>query len=276
LVRRREVSPVELVEAAIARVEEVNPGLNAVQLANYERAVANAAKMRDGLFAGVPTFVKDNTDLRGLPTLHGSQAVPAVPAIADGAFAKQYLSLGFAVLGKTTLPEFGFNCTTEYQDRPPTRNPWHTGYSCGGSSGGSAALVAAGAVPIAHANDGGGSIRIPAACCGLVGFKPSRGRLVDGEMARTLPVKIIAEGVVTRTVRDTAYFLAGAEQYWRNPKLPQIGLVEGPGKQRLRIGVVIDSIVGAATCPETRTALKSTATLLGGLGHRLEEIRPPV
>jgi len=223
LVRRREVRPVELAEAAIARVEKVNGALNALQLANYERALADAAKLRPGVFAGVPTFVKDNTDLRGLPTGYGSQAVPSVPAHENGAFARQFLSLGFTVLGKTTLPEFGFNSTTEYQGKPPTRNPWHTAYSCGGSSGGSAALVAAGVVPIAHANDGGGSIRIPAACCGLVGLKPSRARLVDGEMARTLPVKIIVEGVVTRTVRDTAHFLAGAEQYWRNAKLPPIG-----------------------------------------------------
>jgi amidase len=217
LVRRREVSPVELAETAITRVEKVNGALNAVQLADYERALAEAAKLPTGLFAGVPTFVKDNTDLQGLPTGHGSRAVPRIPAAADGAFARQFLSLGFTVLGKTTLPEFGFNCSTEYQGSPPTRNPWHTGYSCGGSSGGAAALVAAGAVPIAHANDGGGSIRIPAACCGLVGLKPSRGRLLEAEWARMLPVKIIAEGVVTRTVRDTAHFFAGAEQYWRNP-----------------------------------------------------------
>ena len=276
LVRRREVHPVELAEAAIARVERVNGALNAVQLADYERALAEAAKPRTGLFAGVPTFVKDNTDLRGLPTGFGSRAVPCVPANDDGAFAKQCLSLGFTVLGKTTLPEFGFNSTTEYQGKPPTRNPWHPAYSSGGSSGGSAALVAAGAVPIAHANDGGGSIRIPAACCGLVGLKSSRGRLVEGEIARSLPVNIIVEGVVTRTVRDTAYFLAGAEKYWRNSKLPPIGLVEGPGRSRLRIGLLIDSIVPTATCSETRTVVEQTAALLERLGHRMEEIRPPV
>jgi amidase len=276
LVRRREVSPVELAETAITRVEKVNGALNAVQLADYERALAEAAKLPTGLFAGVPTFVKDNTDLQGLPTGHGSRAVPRIPAAADGAFARQFLSLGFTVLGKTTLPEFGFNCSTEYQGSPPTRNPWHTGYSCGGSSGGAAALVAAGAVPIAHANDGGGSIRIPAACCGLVGLKPSRGRLLEAEWARMLPVKIIAEGVVTRTVRDTAHFFAGAEQYWRNPKLPALGLVEGPGKRRLKIGLVMDSITGVPTCPETRTAVAQTAALLESVGHRIEEMPPPV
>jgi amidase len=193
----------------------------------------------------------------------------------DGFFAEQYLSLGFTNLGKTTLPEFGFNCTTEYQFDPPTRNPWQTQYSCGGSSGGSAVLVAAGAVPIAHANDGGGSIRIPAACCGLVGLKPSRGRLVEGAMARTLPVKIIVEGVVTRSVRDTAHFYAGAENYWSNPQLAPIGLVEGPSKRRLRVGIVMDSITGCPTCPETRSAVEQTAELLESLGHRVKEITLP-
>ncbi len=276
LVRRGEISPVELTEAAIARVEQVNGVLNAVQLATYERACAEAATRREGLFAGVPTLIKDNTDLRGLPTGHGSRAVPRVPAAADGVFARQYLSLGFTVLGKTTLPEFGFNCTTEHQGQPPTRNPWHTGYSCGGSSGGAAALVAAGAVPIAHANDGGGSIRIPAACCGLVGLKTTRGRLVDGKIARTLPIKIIAEGVLTRTVRDTAYFLAGAERYWRNRKLPPVELVEGPAKRRLKIGLVMHSLTGVSTCSETRTVVQRTAVLLESLGHHVDERPYPI
>jgi amidase len=276
LLRRGEVSPVELAEAAIARVEKVNGALNAVQLATYERALSEAAKGRDGLFAGVPTFVKDNTDLRGLPTGHGSQAVPRVPATTDGAFARQYQSLGFTVLGKTTMPEFGFNCTTEYQGKPATRNPWHTGYSCGGSSGGAAALVAAGAVPLAHANDGGGSIRIPAACCGLVGLKPTRGRLVEGEIARTLPIRIIAEGVVTRTVRDTAYFFAGAERYWRNQNLPPMELVEGPAKRRRKIGLVMNSITDVPTCSETCGVVERTAALLESLGHNVEEMPNPV
>lgn len=275
LVRRGEVSARELAEAAIARVEKVNGALNAVQLADYERALEQAGKSGDGVFAGVPSFIKDNTDLKGLPTRHGSLAVPDTPALRDGAFARQYLSLGFSILGKTNLPEFGFNGTTEYQGLEPTRNPWHTGYSSGGSSGGSAALVAAGAVPIAHANDGGGSIRIPAACCGLVGLKSTRGRFVDGEMARTLPVKVVSEGVVTRSVRDTAHFFAGAEQYQRARKLPPIGLVEGPGARRLRIGLIVDSITGSPTCPETRAAIEQTVALLEGLGHHVEEVPHP-
>lgn len=276
LVRRRVVSPVELAEAAIARLQRVNGALNAVSWADYERALEAAATPQEGPFAGVPSFIKDNTHLQGAPTGYGSRAVSAVPAARDGAFAKQFLSLGFSVLGKTNLPEFGLNSTTEYQGRAPTCNPWSSAHSCGGSSGGAAALVAAGVVPLAHGNDGGGSIRIPAACCGLVGLKPSRGRLVQGEMARTLPVKIVVEGVLTRTVRDTAWFLAGAEHYYYNPKLPRLGLVEGPGKRRLRIGLVMDSINNVPTCAVTRDAVERIVALLEDLGHHVEDARPPV
>lgn len=275
MVRRGEVSPVELAEAAIARVEKVNSVLNAVQVADYEQGRERATRGGDGIFAGVPTFIKDNTDVAGLPTRHGSRAVPATPALKHGAFAKQYLAQGFTLLGKTTLPEFGFNGTTEYEGAAPTRNPWHTDHSCGGSSGGSAALVAAGAVPIAHANDGGGSIRIPAACCGLVGLKSTRGRFVTNEMAKTLPVNVVCDGVVTRSVRDTAHFFAGAEQYWQNRKLPQVGLVEGPGKKRLKIGLVMDSLTGQ-TCAETRATVEQTVALLESLGHLVEPMPLPV
>lgn len=275
-VKSGEVSPRELIEAAIGRIEQVNPSLNAVELATYEQALTAASRARmDGPFAGVPSFIKDNTDLAGLPTRHGSRATTSVPAKKNGAFAAQFMAQGFAVMGKTRLPEFGFNCTTEYEHDEPVRNPWHTDYSCGGSSGGSAALVAAGVVPLAHANDGGGSIRIPAACCGLVGLKSTRGRLVKSEMARTLPVNIVSEGVVSRSVRDTAHFLAGAERYWRNRKLPPVGLVEGPGNRRLRIGMIVDSITGPS-CPETRLAVEETGALLASAGHSVEPVPLPV
>jgi amidase len=275
LVRRREVSPLELAEAAIARVDKVNGVLNAVEVPDYDQARTRAARSATGLFAGVPSFIKDNTDVAGLPTRHGSRAVGPAPAQKDGAFARQYLAQGFTLLGKTRLPEFGFNGTTEYQGQAPTRNPWNPEYSSGGSSGGAAALVAAGAVPIAHANDGGGSIRIPAACCGLVGLKSTRGRFVTNEMAKTLPVNVVSDGVVTRSVRDTAHFFAGAEQYWRNRKLPEVGLVEGPGRRRLKVGLITDSLTGP-TCAETRATLDATVALLERLGHRVELMPLPV
>ena len=271
-----EVSAREVTEAAIRRAEQVDPVLRGIELANFEQALQASQKPRTGVFAGVPTFVKDNTDLAGLPTNHGSAAVNGRPAKQHGRFARQYLSLGFSVLGKSTLPEFGFNATTEYQGREPTCNPWNPAHSSGASSGGSAALVAAGVVPVAHANDGGGSIRIPAACCGLVGLKPTRGRLVDGEAARSLPINIIGEGIVSRSVRDQAHFFYGAEQYRPARSLPEVGLVEGPGKRRLRVGLVLDSITGEATCDETRAVVQTVATELEKLGHTVEEMPLPV
>lgn len=276
LIQRREISAVEAAKAAIARAGKVNGVLNAIELATFEAALRDAAKPGSGVFAGVPTFIKDNTDLEGLPTRHGSRAVNPLPAKKHGSFARQYLAQGFTVLGKSSLPEFGFNATTEFAGEHPTRNPWNPAYSSGASSGGSAALVAAGVVPIAHANDGGGSIRIPAACCGLVGLKPTRGRFIDSEQAKSLPINVIGEGVVTRSVRDTAQFFAGMERTWRNPKLAPVGDVQGPGKKRLRIGVVTDSITGTPTCAETRAVLDETARLLEAAGHRIEPMPLPV
>ncbi|MET1037925.1 MAG: amidase, partial [Aeromicrobium sp.] len=174
-----------------------------------------------------------------------------------------------------TMPEFGFNATTEYQTLPPTRNPWNTGYSAGASSGGSAALVASGVVPIAHANDGGGSIRIPAAACGLVGLKPTRGRVVAAAEAATLPIDIISNGAVTRTVRDTAHFLAATQAYRPAPGMQPLGLVEGASDRRLRVGLIVDSVAGP-TDDDTRKAVLATADLLGSLGHDVHEIELPV
>lgn len=276
LLRKKELSPVEVTEAAIARSERIHQSLNAMSLPLYHTAKLNAEKPLQGVLGGVPTLIKDNTHMRGVPTKQGSRAVSPRAENATGAFAKQFLSLGVNVVGKSALPEFGFNATTEFAEDAPTLNPWNPKFSSGASSGGAAVLVAAGAVPIAHANDGGGSIRIPAACCGLVGLKSTRGRLVDSAETRSLPLNIISEGVVTRTVRDTATFFYGAERYFHNQKLPKIGLVEGPAKRRLRIGMVVDSITGHATCPQTRAAVEQTALVLQRLGHTVEEVPLPV
>ncbi|MGB1408177.1 amidase family protein, partial [Alloalcanivorax venustensis] len=190
LLRRGERSAAQLTDAAIERIQAVNPALNGLALDTFETARRSAdQRLRDGgEFAGVPSLIKDNIDVAGLPTGHGARAVRPRNAAKDSHFARQYLDQGFVLLGKTRLPDFGFSATTEYAGAPATRNPWAPGYSSGASSGGSAALVAAGAVPIAHGNDGGGSIRIPAACCGLVGLKPTRGRLVKSEASRSLPI----------------------------------------------------------------------------------------
>ncbi|MFD5660585.1 amidase [Streptomyces hirsutus] len=268
-IRRGEVGAAEAARDAAARVRAAEARLNAVQV--HIDVPAHRSEPA-GAFAGVPTFVKDNTDYQGLPTGHGSAAFAPKTARRHAPFARQFLSTGVTVLGKTRLPEFGFSPTTEYEDAEPVRNPWHTGHSAGGSSGGSAALVAAGAVPVAHANDGGGSIRIPAACCGLVGLKPTRGRMVANAQGRRLPIDLVTDGVVSRSVRDSAAFLAAAEQHWRNPRLPPVGLVEGPSERRLRIGLLLDSPNGVPSDDATRTAVTETAQRLERLGHTVEPV----
>ena len=270
LVRRGEVSPDELARAAIARVD---PELEAVEYAAYDKPLIGPPS---GALYGVPTFVKDNTDVAGMPTNHGTAAFTARAATRHGRYTRQYLSTGMTVLGKSRLPEFGFNAGSEYESASPVRNPWNLGRSPGASSSGAAALVASGAVPIAHANDGGGSIRIPAACCGLVGLKPTADRHVRGDQDRHLPVHIGSEGVLTRTVRDTAAFVAACEDYWRNPGLPPIGLVEGPSRRRLRVGLMLDTVTGAVVDAQTRAAVESTAKLLERLGHDVSPVPMPV
>lgn len=274
--KRGEVSAAELVDAALSRTNKVNPALNAIVLLDAAAAKRQALQVdHHTIFAGIPSFIKDNTDVAGWPTRQGSRAIVARPAKTHGAFATQFLAQGLIALGKSALPEFGFNASTEPAFAQPTANPWDTRYSAGGSSGGAAALVAAGVVPIAHANDGGGSIRIPAACCGLVGLKPTRGRTIPDDKTKILPINIVNDGVVTRSVRDTALFLAGAERHWQNPKLPPVGWVTQPSPQRRRIGLVLDSVLGHATDTDTRAAVEHTALLLEQLGHHVDIIPAP-
>ncbi|WP_106401516.1 amidase [Actinocorallia populi] len=272
-IRSGEASRAEVVEAAIARVERVDGRLNAVQAECFEKARRDVLHGRPGAFSGVPSFVKDNTDVVGLPTCHGSAAFDPRPAKRNGPPADQFLSQGFVLLGKSTLPEFGLTASTEYVDRPPTRNPWNTAYSAGASSGGAGALVASGAVPIAHGNDGGGSIRIPAAVNGLVGLKTTRCRLLDPPGARGLPVNLGSEGVLSRTVRDTARYLAAAEKFRPNRRLRPVGLVEGPAERRLRIGVVRYDVLGRPVHRETGAVLDSAVETLAALGHEVREVR---
>ncbi|MEI6624663.1 MAG: amidase family protein, partial [Actinomycetes bacterium] len=214
------VHPNELFAAAWERAEHAEP-LNAVV------SWVPPSTSVDGPFAGIPTFVKDDEEVQGVATTNGSRAVPDTPAEEDSPFAQQLRQLGLAFVGKSALPEFGLMPTTEPLAHGPTRNPWDLSRSTGGSSGGAAALVAAGVVPIATGNDGGGSIRIPASCCGVVGLKPSRNRLQPTAEAEILPLDIITYGVHTRSVRDTAAFYREIEKI--HCELPPIGDVVGPG-----------------------------------------------
>ncbi|SPM27502.1 amidase [Mycobacterium terramassiliense] len=270
------VGRADLVEAAIARTELVNPTLNGLAHAAFDRARAAASEPVNGFFGGVPTFVKDNVDVAGQPSMHGADAWVPFDAPADSVLTTVFLGTGLTSLGKTQLSEFGFSAAAEHPRLGPVRNPWDPDYTAGASSSGSGAFVAAGVVPIAHANDGGGSIRIPAACNGLVGLKPSRGRLPLDPAHRRMPVGIVANGVLTRTVRDTAAFYREAERIWRNPKLAPIGDVTGPGRQRLRIAVLTRSVQRECSPAVRELALKS-AGLLEELGHRVEHLdEPPV
>lgn len=275
-IRSGDISAVDAVEAAVARADAVNVRLNAVQTPDFDRALERARRPAAGPFSGVPTFVKDNTDVAGLPTNHGSLAIDSRPATRNAGFTDQLLSSGLISLGKSTLPEFGFNASTEFETLPPTRNPWNTEFSSGASSGGSAALVAAGVVPIAHANDGGGSIRIPAAACGLVGLKLTRGREIADAHASGMPVNIVSNGVLTRSVRDTAAFVAQVERYRTAPKLRPVGLVEGPSSRRLRIGVITQSLPGIEVDEPTRVAVADASARLSELGHDVSELDLPL
>ncbi|MHA7650780.1 amidase [Mycobacterium sp. ML4] len=270
-IRAGRVGRAEVIEAAIARAEAVNPELNGLAYQAFDAARAAAGQPRGGYFAGVPTLIKDNIDVVGQPTMNGTDAWEPRPASADSAVTRVVLDTGLISLGKTQLSEFGFSAAAEHPRLGPVRNPWNTDHTAGASSSGSGAFVAAGVVPIAHANDGGGSIRIPAACNGLIGLKPSRGRMPLDPQYRRLPVGIVANGVLTRSVRDTAAFYREAERLWRNPKLPPIGDVAQPGKRRFKIAVVTSSVRREAR-PEVRELTLKSAALLEELGHRVDYI----
>ena len=270
-----DVSVPDVIEAAIGRAERVQPELNGIAHEAFDRARAEARDPRPGYFAGVPTWLKDNVDLAGLPTMQGADAWAPAPTKRDGDFARMYLATGLVPLGKSQLSEYGFSPSAEHPRLGPVRSPWHTRHTAGASSAGSAAMVAAGVVPIAHANDGGGSIRIPAAVNGLVGLKPTRDRLAQDAVMRQMPVRIISDGVVTRSVRDTAAFFREAEKVYRALHLPPVGDLTRPGRRRLRIGVHTEG-VGRGASPEVTELTLKVAAVLEELGHRVEQVDAPV
>ncbi|MFT4083457.1 MAG: amidase [Nocardioides sp.] len=271
---RRDVSATEVIEAAIARVELVDAELGAVAYRTFDRARREAAGPRTGFFAGVPTLIKDNVDVAGVPTRHGTDAYVASAARRNGELTAMLMKLGLISLGKSQLSEFGFSATAEHPRLGPVRSPWETELPAGASSAGAAALVAAGAVPIAHGNDGGGSLRIPASVTGLVGLKPTRGRVAQDAYYTLLPLRIVADGVLTRSVRDAAAFLREAEKVHRDLALPPVGAVSGPGR-RLRIAVCTE-VLDRRASPEVADLTMRTASLLAELGHHVDRVAPPV
>ena len=269
------LSALEAVDAAIARIQAVDGELNAMAYEAFDRAREDARAPRPGFLSGVPTLVKDNVDVAGMPTRSGTDAWEPRPAKRNGDFAEMYLATGLVALGKSQLSEYGFSASAEHPRLGAVRTPWDTTRTAGASSSGSGALVAAGAVPIAHANDGGGSIRIPASVNGLVGLKPTRGRLAQDKLFRDMPIRIVSDGVVTRSVRDTAAFYREAERHYRNLALPPIGDLTRPVRRRLRVALNTSG-VGRGADAQTRALTEQTARLLEDLGHTVTETKVPV
>jgi amidase len=284
LVRRGEVTPTELLDEAIARVERVNPRLNAVVLPMYDVARRNVARgLPEGPLRGVPFLLKDlAAQYAGVPLKHGSRMYADNVPTEHSAIVSRYEQAGLVVFGKTNTSEMGILPTCETTLYGPCHNPWKHGYTTGGSSGGAAAAVAAGVVPAAHGGDAGGSIRIPASCCGVFGLKPTRGRNPFGPDASERAHGLAVEHVLTMSVRDSAAFLdatAGPEPtapYWAPPQtgpyLAEVG--RDPGK--LRIGFTWKPILPGEAHDEQRRAVEAAAKLLASLGHEVEEVVPPI
>lgn len=278
LVRKREVSPAELVEAAIRRVERLNPELNAVVTPLFERALEEAkGELPEGPFTGVPFLLKDLlAAYKGVRMTFGSAYFQGYIPDFDSELVARLKRAGLVIIGKTNTPEFGILPTTEPRLFGPTRNPWSAERSTGGSSGGSAAAVASGMVPAAHANDGGGSIRIPASCCGLFGLKPTRARNPLGPAVGDIISGLVVEHVVTRSVRDSAALLDATsgpdigDPYWAPP--PSRPFLEEVGADPGRLRIAFTTGEGETQVhPDCVKAVEEAARLCAELGHEVEE-----
>lgn len=283
--RRRELSAVELLDACLAAVDARNPQLNAVIWRDDAQARASAqdadrriAAGEDAPFLGVPLPIKDLTPVAGWPVTYGSHGAPEGPSEESELVVDALVEAGFVLCGRTNTPAFGVITAAENTRYGISRNPWNTDRSPGGSSGGAAGAVAGGMFPLAHANDGGGSIRIPAAYCGLVGLKPSRGRVP--RLAQSW-LGAVVEGVVSRTVADTAAVLdaiAGPDPLaWYNAPVPSRPFAQETTAppERLRIGLMAQAPLGIPTDPACTAGARSAAATLERLGHSVEEVEVP-
>lgn len=287
LIRSGEVAARELAEAALSRIAQVDPVLNAMAVVDAERAMDQAAAVRSDdprPFAGVPIAVKDMVAQRGVPCAVGSRLLQAWRPSYDAYTVQRLTQAGFVLLGRTAMCEFGILPTTESRwAAAPTRNPWRLDRTPGGSSGGAATAVAAGIVPVAHGGDGGGSLRVPAACCGLVGLKPSRGRISAGPAAGDDP--LVTEGVLTRTVADTAALLDVLAGYqpgdatWAPPPARQyletVRRAQHHPPEGLRIGLALEPPLPVDVDPGCEQAATDAGRLLEELGHHVEPISSP-
>jgi amidase len=273
LIRSRQVTPSELVEDTIRKIEAINPKLNAVICKTYDRARKRAsAPVGDCPLAGVPFLVKDNATIAGVELTRGSRALRGNVPEQTAPFFAAAESAELILMGVTNMPEMGLIDGTENRLHGPTHNPWNLDYSPGGSSGGSAACVAAGIVPLAHGTDGGGSIRIPASHCGILGLKASRGRLLSGSFGTPAWPRLV-DGNVSRSVRDTAMYLSLLED--PNTRFSKLGFVSGKSSRRLKIAVMYEGMQDQPPHPEVRKAIADTAHLCRELGHTIDEAKPP-
>jgi amidase len=283
MVRSGEISATELVQTSLERIEELNPGLNAFVQVDAERALATAERIAPGderPFAGVPVAIKNNRPVQGLRLTYGCSLMADYVSDYDHNVTRRLKQAGFVIVGTTTLPEYGILPTSEARLFGPTRNPWDLERTPGGSSGGAAAAVTAGMVPVAHGNDGGGSVRIPAACCGLVGLKPTRGRISAAPELGDSSLGI--DGMLTRTVADTAAILdvlAGYEPgdaTWAPPPSEPFAASAERAPGRLRIATTtLPPVPDAVVDPMCARAVDEAAALLRSLGHEVEEVDPP-
>ena len=274
LVASGELRAVDLVDACARRLALLDPLIHAVTARDLERARARAAQV-SGPLAGVPFLIKDLVAYPGLRCSLGSRLFRDQVATAGSPFTARLDEAGLITVGKSATSELGLLGSTETLLEGVTHNPWDLALSAAGSSGGAAAAVAAGLVPMAHASDGGGSIRIPASVCGLFGLKPSRGRCVaTGDVSSPLAA-LVAELCVSRSVRDSALLLSLVEARGEGAALPPVGHVRGPDRRRLRIAVWSASLMGGEPEAEVRAALEDAAALCAGLGHAVTWTAPP-
>lgn len=283
LVRSRQVSAAELLDAAIARLDQVEPQLNALPQRLDAMGRAAAAQPASGPFAGVPFLLKDyGQELDGVPNICGTAALKGHAVRGDSAYAARCKEAGLVIFGRTATPEFALKGVTEPEAFGPTRNPVNTAHTPGGSSGGSAAVVASAVVPMAGASDGGGSIRIPAAYCGLFGLRPSRGRVPCGPHAAEGWEGASSEHVLTRSVRDSAAMLdvlsapLAGDPFTIAPPPASFAELARRAPGRLRIGFATRSPIGTDVHPEVVAAVHATAKRLESLGHHVEEAEPQV
>ncbi len=284
LIARGSITASEALEAAIGVAERLNPKLNAIVLPLHDEARKRAkSRLPKGPLAGVPFLLKDILGFHaGVPTRQGSRYIPASPSMHDSTLTTRFLRAGLVPFGKTNVPEFGLLPVTESALYGPARNPWNVNHTPGGSSGGSAAAVAAGIVPIAHANDGGGSIRIPASSCGLVGLKPTRARTPVGPDLGDIMSGLCIDGIVSRTVRDTAVALDAisgpdvGDPYVAPPPARPFADEVGRKPKPLRIGYAVRDLSGKMLHAECVKAVRHAADLCQELGHEAEEASPPL